>query len=330
MQRPIRSLRLAVSAALLVSAAACQAPVSRLVGTPVTTANSATKAAWLSYPDAPTARYGATAVPIGLTMYSLGGRDDGPGPVATFESFFAFDKWETLKPMPTARTGHSAVTIPADRILVTGGANSSGLLAKTDLYRTDTKTWTTVAPMPTARWNAAAAGHGLWAYVAGGEAGFKPVNAFEVFDGNTMAWRKLPNLPTARSGAVASMLGDRQLAVIGGTTDTVTGVVEKWDTELSKWTTGAPMPTPRALAGYAVYGHHIFVIGGKTANGAPSAIVESYDLGSNTWTTRQSLPVALIAPTAAKLGERMVVTGGRTASGSVNSKTWGMPFPFGR
>ena len=73
--------------------------------------------------------------------------------------------------------------------------------------------------------------------------------------------------------------------------------------------------------------HHLFVLGGKAADGATAA-VESFSLVDGAWTTRASLPVALHGAVAARLGERLVVTGG-VVEGRVSARGWRMPFPFG-
>lgn len=87
------------------------------------------------------------------------------------------------------------------------------------------------------------------------------------------------------------------------------------------------MPTARAYAGYAIYGHHLFVVGGRI-EGGKTAAVESYDLGADKWTTRASLPEPMSDVVAAKLGERLVVTGGMGAGGHASRKTLGRAFPF--
>jgi N-acetylneuraminic acid mutarotase len=152
------------------------------------------------------------------------------------------------------------------------------------------------------------------------------VERLDIRDGK---WATLPSLAVAREGCVAVRLG-RRMVVIGGKTasGTMTGAVERYNLEDGgAWQAGAPMPTPRAFAGVAVYGTHAFLLGGLGNGNQELDVVEEYDMGANTWTKRAPLPQPLVGPLGAKLGERMVVTGG-TAAGKVNTHTWGRPFPF--
>src|SRR5690606_5263285 len=85
--------------------AGCSTPVvspAPLTG-PVRSAATNAAAGWQAYPDAPSARYRAGAVPIGLMLYVVGGQEASGAPLATAEQFKAFDSWQAVPPMPTPR-----------------------------------------------------------------------------------------------------------------------------------------------------------------------------------------------------------------------------------
>ncbi|MDB5098659.1 MAG: pknK [Cyanobacteria bacterium RYN_339] len=290
-------------------------------------ANLAAKAddAWQSYPDQPAARNRAAAVPIGFSLFIVGGDGGEQG----MQVFHAFDKWTSAPALPTGRKGLSAVMVPASRVLAVGGKANGHEVGTAELFSTDKGSWSTLAPMPTARANAGADADGVFAYVAGGCAAEKPLATVERLDIRDGKWAALPNLGLAREGCVAVRLG-RRMVVIGGKTASgaMTGAVERYNLEDGgAWAAGASMPTPRAFAGVAVYGHHAFLLGGLGNNNQELDVVESYDMSTDTWTKRAPLPQALVGGLGAKLGERMVVTGG-SAAGKSNTHTWGRPFPF--
>jgi N-acetylneuraminic acid mutarotase len=103
--------------------------------------------------------------------------------------------------------------------------------------------------------------------------------------------------------------------------------VELYDLDRGVWSKGPSLATARSHAAFAVYGHHLFVLGGKTAQGATAA-VESFSLVKGAWTSRTPLPLALHGAVASKLGERLVVSGG-VVDGRASAKGWRIPFPFG-
>jgi N-acetylneuraminic acid mutarotase len=296
-----------------------------------TTSSSRAESGWLRYPDAPTARFGAASATSGFRLLVIGGYDDGLSRLGAVEQFTAFDKWETLPPLPSRRSSACAANVPSERILVFGGAVASSVatqpLGTVERLSLATRTWDRLAEMPTPRWGAGAAAHGLQVYVAGGSSWGNPVAAFERYDALGNSWQRLADVPTAREAAAVAMLGQRVVVAGGRDRGTVLGQVDLFNPETGKWYQGAPMPTPRSHAGYLAYGHHLFVVGGSTANGA-SAAVESFDLASNSWTRHAPLPEASSNLVAAKLGARLVVTGGLGEGGKATARTYGTAFPF--
>jgi N-acetylneuraminic acid mutarotase len=79
-----------------------------------------------------------------------------------------------------------------------------------------------------------------------------------------------------------------------------------------RWTTTAPMPTPRQEVAVAALGGHLWVIGGFGSGARPVATVERYDPATDTWDARPALPVPIHHAAAAVVGDRLFVIGGYT------------------
>ena len=79
-----------------------------------------------------------------------------------------------------------------------------------------------------------------------------------------------------------------------------------------RWTSLAPLPTPRQEVAVAALRGHIWVMGGFGAAAEPTAAAESYDPATNAWTARPLLPTAVHHAAAVTVGERLFVLGGYT------------------
>src|SRR5439155_1156169 len=77
-----------------------------------------------------------------------------------------------------------------------------------------------------------------------------------------------------------------------------------------RWTSLAPLPTPRQEVAVAALRGHIWVMGGFGAAAEPTAAAESYDPATNAWTARPLLPTAVHHAAAVTVGERLFVLGG--------------------
>ena len=76
------------------------------------------------------------------------------------------------------------------------------------------------------------------------------------------------------------------------------------------WVTAAPLPQARTeVAGAAVRGE-IVLVGGLTADGAPSARVDAYSPAADRWRRLPDLPAGVHHALAASDGRRLYVVGG--------------------
>ena len=162
----------------------------------------------------PSKRTASVAIETGGKIYVIGGSDEGGLSVATSEAFdVATGKWETHRPMPTARN-HPAGGAVGGKLYVIGGrltaANVANMVSSaTDIveeYDPATDKWRSMTKMPYQT-----SGQG-WItfqnriYVAGGELRDAHMDAvfrdFVVFDPAANEWYRLPSMPTARHGVV--------------------------------------------------------------------------------------------------------------------------------
>ncbi|HEY7694011.1 MAG TPA: kelch repeat-containing protein [Gaiellaceae bacterium] len=76
------------------------------------------------------------------------------------------------------------------------------------------------------------------------------------------------------------------------------------------WLSAAPLPQPRSEVGAAVLRGEVVVVGGLTADGAPSARADAYSSATNRWRRLPDLPSAVHHPLVASGGGRVYVAGG--------------------
>lgn len=76
------------------------------------------------------------------------------------------------------------------------------------------------------------------------------------------------------------------------------------------WLSAAPFPQPRTEVGAAALRDEIVVVGGLTADGAPSARADAYSPESGRWRRLPDLPAAVHHPLVASGAGRLYVAGG--------------------
>jgi hypothetical protein len=151
--------------------------------------------------------------------------------------------------------------------------------------------------------------------------------AFDVASGQYVA-SPPPPMPMARVGPAGAVVGQRFYVLGGGTVGNfgqdvvnVNGgsvglVIARPDVQIlapgatPRWLLGAPMPTARFGAGAVVVGGKIWVIGGATGRGLPSAAVEVYDPAGDSWEVHAPLKVARSQPAVGVINGKIVVAGG--------------------
>lgn len=123
-------------------------------------------------------------------------------------------------------------------------------------------------------------------------------------------WQIDPALPQA-VGFAASAVYEQTLYLIGGQTDAGAGNgVFAYDTNQENWTAQKSKPTAVRDIQAALIGEMIYVPGGLSAAGEPTAAVERFDPRGNTWETTAPLPAPRSAYALAALEGRLYLFGG--------------------
>lgn len=91
------------------------------------------------------------------------------------------------------------------------------------------------------------------------------------------------------------------------------------------WVSDRGLPTPRTEVAAAVDGTQLFVVGGFTADGEPSAAVEMFDSSEGEWSRGRFPPLPEPVHHAAVVASGLLyVFGGYLADGSASSKVWAL------
>ena len=146
---------------------------------------------WVSKSPMPTPRHHVASAVVDGNVYVIGGRVQGVSPITNVNVNEMYnpkeDKWITLEPMPSNRSGISAASINnTTTIYVFGGEDITKTYNNNEKYDVKNNKWESQEPMPTAR-------HGLSAvasanddkiYVIGGrpEPGLSVTNVNEIFN----------------------------------------------------------------------------------------------------------------------------------------------------
>jgi DNA-binding CsgD family transcriptional regulator len=139
--------------------------------------------------------------------------------------------------------------------------------------------------------------------------------------GESTGWRALAPMALARSRfALATVPPGALYAIAGETNGGITGSVERYDPATDQWT---PLPTSKPTrvsnVSAATVGDWIYVPGGWTAEGQPTAVVEAYNPADDNWKQVDSLPQALSGYALTVYDGRIFLFGGKDDRGYVNA-----------
>jgi DNA-binding CsgD family transcriptional regulator/N-acetylneuraminic acid mutarotase len=126
----------------------------------------------------------------------------------------------------------------------------------------------------------------------------------------TSRWQVLNELPLA-SGGMAGVVYENSLVFIcGETPHSVSGSLTRFDLSTGAWQALAAKPLPVSRAQAAVLGDLIYVAGGLTAAGDPTASLEVYLPRVDRWELRAPLPEALAGASLAAFEGFLYLFGG--------------------
>ena len=194
----------------------------------------------------------------------------------------------------------AAATAPDGSIFVIGGAGTNGVTTTVEVLSPHGNKWSVGPSLPSPRYRLAAAtgGDGRVYAIGGSDAGYLGIFAsvFALTPGASQ-WVEVAPMPTPRQLPAATTGIDGLIYVAGGSnvlnsTVNILNALEIYNPATGRWTTGAPMPTPRYDPAMATAPDgRIYVIGGfGDAIYNISNVVEVYSPVTRAWTTAAPIP----------------------------------------
>ncbi|MFC4945475.1 DUF1668 domain-containing protein [Pseudonocardia sp. GCM10023141] len=241
----------------------------------------------------------------------------GTGQADVAEPDVPASAWRPLDASPTKRQ-QVASTVADGTIWVIGGLTDTGASTKVEGFDSAINTWKTAIDLPVAL-------HHAMAVTYAGEivvlSGWQPVGSdlTAIFSNKVYAqrgggWPELPPMAGPHVAGGAAVVGNK-IIVVGGQSakDTLATTTEVFDG--TKWTLGAPMPTPREHLAVVTDGTFVYAIGGRNLTADKNtAVVERYDPVANKWLKMADMPTPRGSIGAAVADGRIVVVGGEDAT----------------
>jgi N-acetylneuraminic acid mutarotase len=248
-----------------------------------------------------------TSISACLSLY---GYDDLPA-----DSF-----WKSGAKMPTPRS-ETASVILGDKIYVIGGLDKMDKpLDIVEVYDVKLDKWSIAAPLPIPLDHSGADVFNEKIYLVGGKGiDSQTSNRVFIYDPAVNKWEEGKPMPTGRYALTVDFV-DGVLFAIGGKNKELMGyahetlsVNEVYNPKTDKWTTKAPMLTPRHHAASAVWDGELYVIGGRNTNFPQRLYLddnEMYDSKTNSWQKLQPMPTKRSASDTAVVDGTIHVFGG--------------------
>jgi N-acetylneuraminic acid mutarotase len=296
---------------------------------------------WAAKASMPMATSPRAASVVDKKIYAFGGSTNKPPyPGLSIVQMYdpATDTWDTTKtPMPTPRSGASAVTVNGKIFVIGGRGSQSGpSYSVVEVYDPATDTWdTTKSPMLTAKWWHSACVVNGRIYVIGGERYFHGgiLDIVEEYDPTTNIWIAKNPMPTARWALSTSVVNGKIYAFGGcrssGSPYPGLSTVEEYDPVTDTWTTKTDMPNAMFWMSTSTVDDRIFAIGGfGSQNGPTYRSVEAYDPVTDTWTAHTKMPTARFNISTNVVNGKIYVIGGIPCSGCSPINTTEVYDPF--
>ena len=235
-------------------------------------------------------------------------------------------EWKRLEPLLKPRSGFSAIT-RGSRIYVIGGVDEKGFLKECEwtTIRADgtLEEWKPSSPLNIERAYAGVVAFNRYVYVIGGAGGRdgRPLDTVERAwikpDGSLDEWVLEENrLTTPRFGA-ATIVSGGYVYAIGGYAENPLRTVERArinpDGSLGRWEPVGYIPKASYMLATVKHREHIYLIGGRTAEGASKDVFFTELEGDGSlkdWHTTEPLNTPRYGASAVVVADRIYVGGG--------------------
>ena len=235
--------------------------------------------AWTPIAPLPSARSQAGAVSDGTYIYILGGSDQNYNPTSTIWRYDpSANTYNTGLPSYTIPTyGQAAAYLNGKIYRIAGAATGSDY--HVEVYNIASNSWSMAANYPFANHDLMAAGLGSYVYAGGGNA--SPDKTYR-YDPATDTWddASIADFPAGRQGSASAVYNGRWVLAGGDVNFATSANVVAWDPAGNTWATLPDMLQARDYMGGASTGSAMYVVGGWSSPGTPSADNQRYVEGS--------------------------------------------------
>ena len=220
--------------------------------------------------------------------------------------------WSVAASMSTARDNHIAILLPNGKVLVTGGQNSSGVLATAELYNPATGTWSNTGSMTTAHvyFHASLLPNGKVLVAGGRDISGKDISTAEIYDPTSGTWSVTGSMfqPHVDNTISAVLLLNGKVLVAGADHS-----VELYDSATGTWSVTGSMNSARGYFPTVLLPNGKVLAAGGYGSGV-LASAELYDPTTGNWSATSSMTTPYHFHTAALLQNgKVLVAGGRDA-----------------
>jgi hypothetical protein len=228
--------------------------------------------------------------------------------------------WSALHPAPVAQQQMPGAVVNGLAIM-TGGLRSgpNGAVSTNSVEGLDTTVniWSTLPGLKKPLNHAMAVNFKGRLFVMGGwlpKGGDQTaITSNRVYELHGSKWVEGPPMPDARAAGAAAV-ADGKIVVVGGqANDKLLTKTDVYDGK--RWSTGAPIKTPREHLAAASDGESVYAVGGRnTATGKNLGTLERYDAPTDTWQALPDMQTPRNGLGAAIVGGTLFAIGGETAT----------------
>ncbi|HEX8698667.1 MAG TPA: kelch repeat-containing protein [Myxococcaceae bacterium] len=228
--------------------------------------------------------------------------------------------WATAGTLGSPRYNHTATLLPGDKVLISGGQNTSGSLATAEVYGPGTPPWNATNPMAQARhFHAATPLLNGDVLVSGGLKSASGSSTYlaetEVYNPATGRWSTTGPMGTPRYVHTATRLQNGKVLVAGGynNVSTYLATAELYDPATGRWSTTGSMASPRGFHTATLLADGKVLVSGGRASGLSNyyQTAELYDPATGRWSLTGAMAAARANHTATVLSNgKVLVSGG--------------------